>query len=353
MKLFKCKNCGNPLYFENYHCLECGYHTGFFVDSLSMVTMKKDGKNLYMDLQNFGHLYHYCQNAKYNACNWLIPIEKYDLYCPACRMNRIVPDLTDIDNLKKWRYIEIAKHRLIYSLVRLALPTKSFKGYPKYDLIFDFKSNTPTEKVLTGHANGVITLNIAEADEAKRVKHKLDLGERYRTLLGHFRHEVGHYYWDILLESQENLDKCRRLFGDDRQDYGKALKTYYQNGAPKNWRTRYISPYATAHPWEDWAETWAHYLHLMDTVETAHAFGMGIDPEADNIHHEMTTDIWLDPYQIEDFDEVLRMWIPLTLAINSLNRSMGHGDFYPFVIPAPVIEKLRFIHELCKVCSIF
>jgi hypothetical protein len=91
-------------------------------------------------------------------------------------------------------------------------------------------------------------------------------------LLGHFRHEVGHYFWDRLVATDPHqLEEFRVLFGDDRQDYGEALKRHYDEGAPANWQDTYISMYATMHPWEDFAETWAHYLHIVDTLETAGA----------------------------------------------------------------------------------
>jgi hypothetical protein len=346
MKLFKCQHCGNPLYFENYRCLECGHPTGFLANKLTIITLIEQGKNTYQNVQNKEEKYHYCQNFAYNACNWLISSENDEVYCPACNLNQIIPDLSNHENLSKWQQIETAKHRLIYALFCLGLPIKPENDYP--ELAFRFRANTPTETVMTGHKNGLITLNIDEANEAKRVKHKLDLGERYRTLLGHFRHEVGHYYWDVLIQpSEAYLASFRKLFGDETQDYGEALDSYYEKGAPSDWTTKFISPYATSHPWEDWAETWAHYMHLMDTVQTAHAFGMDIDPSVDTIHHEMSADIWQDPYDMKDFSQIIKMWLPLTFAINSLNRSMGHGDFYPFIIQNPVIKKLSFIHQVC------
>ncbi|HSC36363.1 MAG TPA: putative zinc-binding metallopeptidase, partial [Chitinophagaceae bacterium] len=178
--------------------------------------------------------------------------------------------------------------------------------------------------------------------------HKLDLGERYRTLLGHFRHEIGHYYWDVLIQDTTALSRFRIIFGDEQKDYAEALKTYYETGAPANWADSFISPYSSAHPWEDWAETWAHYFHLMDTVETAYSFGINIKPsEARNIPG-IRAKINRDPYQVSDFQVVLAMWIPLTFAINSLNRSMGHEDFYPFVLSPQVMKKLAFIHEICR-----
>ena len=195
----------------------------------------------------------------------------------------------------------------------------------------------------------VITLNIEEADEKQRVKHKLDLGEKYRTLLGHFRHEIGHYYWDVFYKNnQAALQSFRKIFGDESMDYAEALNAYYQNGAQTDWNNFFISPYATSHAWEDWAETWAHYLHMMDTLETAYSFGIAVNPRKANEDQEMQAKISRDPYKIDSFEEIIKMWLPLTFAVNSLNRSMGHQDFYPFIISAAVTEKLGFIHDAVK-----
>jgi hypothetical protein len=244
--------------------------------------------------------------------------------------------------------IEAAKHRLVYSLLRLHLPVEKKIGDEEKGIAFDFLTEfSPNQKVLTGHDNGTITLNTDEADEAERVRHKEDLGENYRTLLGHFRHEIGHYYWDVLIRDTKNIEGYRTLFGDERLDYSQALQNHYKNGAPANWRENYISAYATSHAWEDWAETWAHYLHLMDTLETAFAFGIKIQPGIKADLKGIQAAIKEDPYQIKDFKQIFDWWLPLSFAVNSLNRSMGYSDFYPFFIPEPVFKKLKFIHELC------
>ena len=288
-------------------------------------------------------LYKFCQNSEFGTCNWLIPIDQPATFCLACELNRIIPPLADPQMQAKWKRIEVAKHRLIYSLLRLQLPVSPKGEKEDGGIAFDFMADLAgQERVMTGHDNGVITLNIEEADEQERVRNKLDLGEKYRTLLGHFRHEIGHYYWDQLISDNPSIEGFRLLFGDERKDYGESLQRYYQSGAPEDWTNNFISPYASAHPWEDWAETWAHYMHLMDTLETAYSFGIGIHPVKTD---ELDADMRKDPYSIKDFHRIVELWLPLTFAVNSLNRSMGHADFYPFVISPVVIQKLRFIHE--------
>ncbi len=349
MKLFTCSNCQNLLYFENNVCLNCGHTVGFDGAKMAMKTLeaKKDGTG-FIDIAEKSNGYHFCENAKHATCNWILPTSNTDAYCEACNLNRTIPDLSTAVNQDRWKKIEIAKHRLIYSLNKLGLPVQRKVGNEEEGIAFDFMGDDAVAHVMTGHDNGTITLNIDEADEVARTRHKAELGEKYRTLLGHFRHEIGHYYWDVLLKNNPTeLQNCRKLFGDDTKDYEQALQTYYANGAPANWADAFISPYATSHPWEDWAETWAHYLHLMDTLETAHNFGIAINPKKANADLEMKAVISKDPYTLKDFEEIIKMWLPLTFAVNSLNRSMGHADFYPFFMSQPLIEKLAFIHRLC------
>ena len=348
MKLYTCSHCHSLIYFENNICLHCGYSLGFDAATLNLVTLVPGSENRFSNEQNSNEKFRYCKNAEYSACNWLIRDSEHAEYCTACELNRTIPDLTREENLKRWRNIEVAKHRLVYSLLRLRLPVSKKKDDEEAGIAFDFLAATSAkDKVITGHENGVITLNIEEADEAARVRHKQDLGERYRTLLGHFRHEIGHYYWEVLIKDSDEMEKFRQVFGDEEMDYAEALETYYKNGPAPNWSRDFISPYASSHPWEDWAETWAHYLHLMDTLETAFSFGIRIQPDMIQDTKQIQASIQQDPYDMTDFNQIMKWWLPLTFAVNSLNRSMGHSDFYPFVISEQVVHKLEFIHALC------
>ncbi len=346
MKLYTCGNCNNLLYFENNVCLNCGYSLGFDSEKLDLVTLTIEGNgSFYSDVTHHVSNYRLCANAVYGSCNWLIPAHDPSAFCVACQLNRTIPTLTP-QNLERWKRIEVAKHRLVYSLLRLNLPMTP-KLFPADNgIAFDFLSDEdPEKRVVTGHFNGIITLNIGEADEAERARNKLDLGEKYRTLLGHFRHEIGHYYWDTLIKYSSQIENFRQLFGDENQDYETAIQSYYANGPAINWPDHFISPYATSHPWEDWAESWSHYLHMMDTLETAYYFGIGVRPKTG--FSDLEAEINQDPYTMSDFNQVFKMWLPITFAVNSLNRSMGHLDFYPFVIAPDVVKKLQFIHELC------
>ncbi len=342
MKLYTCNNCNNLLYFENSICLKCNHSVGFLPERFSFTALKNTPGG-YESISSKNRFYRYCSNAVQGTCNWLIPVENTNMFCTACQLNRTIPALINFDNQEKWKRIEIAKHRLVYSLLRLGLPIKPKSQEDQVDgIAFDFMGDTSSiERIMTGHDNGVITLNIEEANEVISITHRLNLGEKYRTLLGHFRHEIGHYYWDVLIQNSNLLQKFRNIFGDESADYTKALEVYYQTQTPVNWNDNFISPYSTAHPWEDWAETWAHYMHMMDTLETAWSFGIGVQLQA------TATIIHDDPYTIQNFNSIVERWFPLTFAVNSLNRSMGHPDFYPFVISAKVVEKLKFIHDVC------
>ena len=348
MKIYTCGNCHSLLYFENNICLSCGHSLGFDPVSLTLLTLKPKDETSFSDILDKSSVYRFCKNAEHGVCNWLISASQETPYCQACALNRVIPSLTSEENKKRWKKIEEAKHRLIYSLLRLQLPFEPKNENEETGLAFDFMANeSPKKRVMTGHDNGAITINIEEGDEVEQVRHKMDMGEKYRTLLGHFRHEIGHYYWDALIKNSKLIGKFRQLFGDEQKDYAAALETYYKDGSPTNWSEQYISPYATAHAWEDWAETWAHYLHMMDTLETAYSFGIRIDPAELHDDPANKVNIKSDPYEISDYGQIVKKWLPLSFALNSLNRSMGHGDFYPFIISSPVIEKLKFIHELC------
>jgi hypothetical protein len=348
MKLFTCNNCNNTLYFENTLCLKCNNPVGFDSLSLSMLTMNRNpNNNTLTDTQN-NKSYKYCYNKHEHTCNWIIPTENYANYCVACELNRTIPTLSEAQNRERWHKIELAKHRLIYSLLKLHLPLKRKLNSSVEGLAFDFTTDTSAiKKVITGHYAGLITLNTNEADEVERAKSKYDLNEKYRTIIGHFRHEIGHYYWDVLIQDNITLlAEFRLLFGDERMNYSDALQNYY-NASNKNKSNHFISYYASSHPWEDWAESWAHYMHLMDAIETAYFFGLQLDPNAIT-QRNINTPAMMDPYEVEDFNDIFNMWIPLSSAVNAMNKSMGHAEFYPFVISKEVVTKLSFIHQLCR-----
>ncbi|MEB2776613.1 putative zinc-binding metallopeptidase [Algoriphagus sp. D3-2-R+10] len=343
MKIFECGNCFHPLYFENESCEKCGHLAGYYDTSLKILTFERGASQMIADRD--GNAFKYCQNKEFGVCNWLIPAYNENHFCNACELNRTIPDLSDNENFQKWQKLEIAKHRLIYQLQRLRLAIPAKENHPEIGLSFDFVSKQNDPEIMTGHADGVITILLSEADSVHREKMRKEMYEPYRTLIGHFRHEVGHYFWDRLVATNQSvLDEFHALFGNEQIDYGDALKQHYQNGSPVNWQNNFISQYATSHPWEDWAETWAHYLHIMDMTETAYYFGMSVEPILKDKSLRGSVDF--DPYEIKDFNSIYKAWAPLSFAINSINRSMGIPDAYPFVVSSVVVDKMKFIHRL-------
>ena len=347
MRLFECQSCRNPIYFENVRCEVCGHALGYLASETTMTALEPARYvNTWRPLLAPAATVRYCDNARWAACNWLVDVADGNGLCLACRHNNVIPDTGNPENLRRWRLIELAKHRLFYSLVRLRLPMPTREERPATGLAFDFLADLPYgPKVMTGHDNGLITLAVREADDAERTTLRQMMNEPYRTLLGHFRHEVGHYYWDRLVRDEHHLAACRAVFGDDAEDYEAALKRHYERGVPANWQASHVSAYATTHPWEDFAETWAHYLHIVDTLETANAFGIRVAPALTK-GAELSADIAFDAYEAADAKTLVDAWLPLTFAVNSLNRAMGQPDLYPFVLSPPVVGKLEFIHRL-------
>ncbi|HEY3855377.1 MAG TPA: putative zinc-binding peptidase [Verrucomicrobiae bacterium] len=350
MKVYYCGGCGSLVFFENVKCLNCGRALGFDPSRAEVIAVESTEKGALKRISSSGkeQLYRQCENArKYEVCNWLVPIEDPNPLCKSCRLNAVIPDLNIPGNRDRWRRIEAAKHRVVYTLVKFILPTEG-SGNASGPLRFRFLGDVQGEPpVKTGHENGVITLNIAEADDADREQRRVSLHEPYRTLVGHFRHEVGHYYWDRLVAGSAKLDSWRKLFGDETRPYDLALQTYYRQGPLTNWPANYISAYASAHPWEDWAETWAHYLHIIDTLETAGSYGVMLKPK-----HPSAKSMTTDPSEVcgvgATFDTMMAQWFPLVYALNSLNRGMGLHDLYPFALSNGVIAKLQFVHDLLQ-----
>ena len=303
-----------------------------------------------------GQTYLRCANLQTPAaCNWLASTSDAHLHeglCRACRLNRTIPDLADPDhpdNGELWGRVELAKRRLVSALLVMGLPVASRETEDtERGVMFDFlRSPNKGPHVMTGHNDGLITLNINEADHAHREAARQAMDEPYRTLVGHFRHEIGHYYWNRLVWNTPWLEKFRTLFGDENQDYAASLKKNYEEGPSVDWQKHFVSAYASVHPWEDWAECWAHYMHMLDTVDTAQSFGLSID--STQIEFTPFTSDWL--YQSDHADDVrfldfLNRWTLLTMMLNGMSRAMGQPDFYPFVLPHEAVTKLHFIHLL-------
>ncbi len=348
MQRFTC-DCGNVLFFGSSRCLKCGGEVGYDPAGGNMRRLQPGG-----DLKRCGN------GLEYNVCNWLLPADSPTPLCVACRLNHTIPNLGLGRNRMLWGHMETAKRRLVYTLLRRGITLPPRTEDPQDGLAFEIVSSLVDPAITTGHLDGVITVNLEEADDTYRQINRQQLGENSRTLLGHFRHESAHYVWQRFLS---RLDPghpwraaFREVFGDDRQDYGEALKRHYAEGPPSGWEEAYISSYASSHPWEDWAETWRHYLEILDGLDTCENLGIQVDlitlppvalpEEAGTLPACLKAGTEGDGDA--DFLDWLRRWMTLSPVLNEVACSLGEPPLYPFVIPSGVARKLRLAHSFAN-----
>jgi len=402
MRIFNCDHCGHLVFFDSVQCLHCGNKLAFLPDERIMAALvpvaagadaapvapvappaalesavsaapvaaaeldapspippeppvadvsppalwQRAGPQGATSANESGKHYRMCRNhTEYNACNFAVPADEPDVLCVSCRQTRILPDLSEVANMGRWMQIEAAKRRLFYTLSRMGLEPAPGRSGPVFEFLAELPGGPP---VLTGHNEGTITLNVAEADDDERARRRIALREPYRTLIGHLRHESGHFYWDQLIRDGGRLEEFRAVFGDERQDYAAALEAHYAKGNDTgDWVEHHVSAYAAAHPWEDWAETWAHYLHMVDLLETAASYGTQVTvPGIYGPQRSAAVDPFAQPGP--DFDAMLQNLVPLTLLLNSLTRSLGQSDAYPFALIGDALAKLRFVHDVVR-----
>jgi hypothetical protein len=328
MKAYRCRVCGNPLYFENSVCVSCGTALGYSRGERAIVPVDADG--VYVDAE--GWIWHVCRNLSLSGCTWLARLEGGQ--CESCDLTRTRPNDADAAGIRNFPVAERAKRHLLSDLDALGFPVVGKTTDAANGLAFDLLSSTAAD-VMIAHADGVITIDLAEGDDSHRERVRRQLDEPYRTMLGHFRHEVGHYFeWQLVEQGGDEARhaRARDLFGDETTDYAASVERHYAEGPPSDWPEHYISAYATMHPYEDFAETWAHYLHICDTIETAVESGLVAPVEL--VGRERFRDL------------VTEVWMPLARALNLVNRSLGKDDLYPFVIAPRVLDKLDYIASL-------
>ncbi|MDT5218091.1 MAG: hypothetical protein QOF15_196 [Mycobacterium sp.] len=337
MRDFHCPNCGQRLAFENSECLSCGSKLGFSLDQMALLVIAKSVKDSDHSGAVAANEYQLCANLYVAECNWLVSVNHPGGLCESCSLTIERPNDYDTVGLAEFARAEAAKRRLVAELHELKLPITGRDQDPDDGLAFRLLSSA-NEKVITGHDNGLITLDLAEGDDVHREQLRVEMEEPYRTLLGHFRHEVGHYYFYRLVRSPESLARFNELFGDPNADYQAALDRHYNEGAPEGWSETFVSSYATMHAAEDWAETVAHYLHIRDTLDTSASCGLA--PAAATFDRP--------PLGPSAFPTIIEMWLPLSWSLNMVNRSMGHDDLYPFVLPPAVLDKMQFVHTVIE-----
>ncbi len=364
-RIGKC-NCGYPIFFRNYLCLHCGLALGYEPERATMLSLEQvgdEGNLVIAGAAAASDIYRRCANFDLAPqCNWLITVadSAHHALCRCCRLNRMIPDQSIDANAALWHKVELAKRRLVSSLIALGLPVASrLDEDPQQGMAFDLLADVEPVPIANGHLDGIITVNVNEADDVAREAIRTALHEPYRTLLGHVRHESGHYYWTRLLMGSKWHEPFRALFGDEREDYAAALKQYYADGPAPDWDDTSVSAYASAHPWEDWAETWAHYMHMVDTMDTAMGSGM----------HNENVELLKDPFQKEvlyrfegeldteiagtdAFLDFFNAWAGLTSVLNEFSLGMGLPDFYPFVLSKRSITKLHFVHRFIQASGV-
>jgi len=352
------------VFFENSSCLRCSAPLGYLPDVGALVALDDlgDGRLRPVPLDRAapggrGAIYRRCANAEIATCNWLVPAPSAvsaPLLCASCALTRTRPNDADLAALAAFAKAESAKRRLLYQMADLGLRARGRAEDPAGGLAFDLLSSS-AGNVVTGHARGVVTLDLAEGDDAYRERTRHELGEPYRTVLGHLRHEIAHYFWPDVVEATGRLDTFRILFGDERADYGAALEHHYLTGPPPDWDAGHVSSYATMHPFEDWAETFAHYLHIHDTMQSAGAAGMVVVGPRDDTTGRRDARLAAAPREnsLDDdaYERVIAEWLPLTYALNAVSRSMGRDDLYPFVLAPAVIAKLSFVHASIRAAA--
>ncbi len=359
MTRFHCSNCRQLVFFENSHCGQCNSLLGFIPAQAEMAAfdlpqLETDGDagqapGAWLRKGPTQGSFRPCANrVQHDICNWMIDDgDDEHALCISCRLTEVIPSLTNPVNLTHWAAIEQAKRRLVFSLMNIGLTPQPKSGPDdKQGLSFHLLETVADDKpVLTGHDDGLITLNIAEADDVYREAARVSMHEPIRSLLGHLRHEVSHYLQQRYVTGTSGEEHCREVFGDERVDYSKALQTHYQAGPPADWSSNFVSAYASSHPWEDWAETCAHYLLVIDAVQTAKAWGVRLDGDTPT----QPSDSEVQSVPLKHL--VLEHWLPVAQFLNAMNRSLGLRDSYPYLMPTRVLEKMSTVQSLLSKAS--
>jgi hypothetical protein len=333
MQRFNCERCGTEIAFEASSCPVCDAPIGYVADEQTLRAFTPSDDGVSYALPGDSREFWRCLNAAW-GCNWMVPAATGITWCRSCALTRGRPDDRRPDAIDAWMLIEASKRRLVHQLDRLGLPIEARTPANPSGLVFDLV-HVPGERGLTGHLDGVVTIDLTETDPMARDQLRRALGEPYRTLIGNLRHEIAHHYWHQLVGHSDRLPRFRALFGDERAAYGPALERHYASPEVPWDDQRFVTRYAQAHPHEDWAETFAHYLHLVDLVDTARAHGL-LEPDTSTSTTGVT-----DP---APFARILDRWQPLAGALGDLADAVGSTQIYPIHPAGAVIDKLEFVH---------
>ena len=333
MRIFHCDRCDHAVPFSAQRCAVCDASLGYVADERTIHVLSDTPETAVFALAD-GRTVWRCLNAAW-GCNWVVPAASDNPWCRSCQLTRGRPDEARHDAIEAWITAEAAKRRLVHQLDELSLPVEARSAAAPDGLAFDLVY-LPGEAQITGHLDGLVTLDLAEIDDRHREDLRKMLGEPFRTVIGHLRHEIGHHYWGRLVGQSNDVAGFRQLFGDETADYRGAIDQFYAN-ADEAWdHRRFVSPYAAAHPFEDWAETFAHYLHIMDAIDTATAYEL-VPAEPPGAKGDASPHDW--------FEAMLNAWRPINDAVNAVAESLGAAPLYPFDPVGIVIDKLAFVHQ--------
>jgi hypothetical protein len=327
MHIFRCDRCGHVVDFTDHECGSCHAQLGYVSEQRSIEVLAPSSDAAIYEIAGVAGGFWRCLNAAW-GCNWMLPSRSETPWCRSCRLTRGRPDEERPDAVAAWMSAEAAKRRLVHQLDTLGLPIEGRSSESPDGLAFDLV-HLPGEGGITGHFEGVVTLDLAETDDQHRDELRLRLSEPFRTVIGHLRHEIGHHYWSVLVRDREHVTVFRRLFGDERVDYREAVEAYYTDGRPTWDPTVHVTAYAASHPLEDWAETFAHYLHIVDALDTAIANGLA------------PSSVPVD----STFAHILDAWRPVNTAITAVAAAIGMPAIYPFDPTGAVVDKLTFVHD--------
>jgi hypothetical protein len=340
MRPFECEQCGLRVPFDASSCSACGAELGYHAANRAVRELLPTAITRAYTLRDSGRLHWRCLNAAW-GCNGIVTAHTSAVWCRACSLTRGRPDDHRPEPLAAWVEAEHAKRRLIHQLDELGLPITPRSREAPHGLAFDFVA-IPDAAGITGHADGIVTLDLAEVDDTHRDAVRRQFGERFRSVLGHLRHEIGHYFWPVLVTAPHALAAFRELFGDERAPYAAALDAHYSHPGTEWDSERYVTAYASAHPFEDWAETFAAYLQLLELTDTAGFHGLVDDPH-DQHQGEAST---------VDFDRAAAAWARLCPILDEMRAATGDNTTFPAAPTRHTMDKLTFVHRTVTAAAV-
>ena len=334
MRRFTCESCAEEVAFDALRCASCSSPLGYVPAQQAVKVLHPAAGAVSFSISGDDAEFWRCPNSA-RGCNWVLPAGTGDIWCRSCGLTPGRPDETNPDALAAWSTAEAVKRRLVHQLDHLALPIDPRSDATPDGLAFDLVY-VPGQFGPAGKVDEAVTLDLADADVQDVGAPPRRVHAPFRTLIGNLRHKVGHHYWHRLVGQSDHVTPFRRLFGDERADYPAAIEPH-QAAVAHHWdASRFVTGRAESHPFEDWAETFAHYLHILDATDTAEAYRLP-DGQCEMGRPQSSPGGGT-------FAEILRLWRPTAPAVNALAASLGLPAVYPFQLTGVVLQKFEFVH---------